>query len=221
MNDATWNYLAQLVVALRQYGVRGTRIGEHVTEIAQHLDDSSADPVAELGPPAELAARLAEDERLIPVWMRSFLVRLTAMTVAMIGAAIVVPAVTRGSGPVSVTIGMVLSAVGLGLLIVTLPRLFVGRLDGRTVWSAVSWPVVICWLVGSAVITTAGGADLVIVEWSRQVAIVVAVGCFGIGLWIAAMVDSPVRFPSHARHLDRLRRGFLAGSHAPRVPSGH
>lgn len=66
MTDATWHYLAQLVVALRQYGVRGARIGDHVAEIAQHLDDSDTDPVAEFGTPGELAAQLAEDERRIP-----------------------------------------------------------------------------------------------------------------------------------------------------------
>ena len=221
MTDATWIYLTQLVVALRQYGVRGTLIGEHVAEIAQHLDDSNADPFAELGPPADLAARLAEDEHRIPAWMRSFLGRLTSMTLATLGAAIAVPAVARGSGPVSVTVGMILSAVGFGLLIVTLQRLLVGRLDGRRAWSAVSWPVVVCWLVGSAVVTSVGGADHVIIEWSRPFALAVGVGCFGIGIGIAAVVDSPVRFPPHARHLDRLRRGFLAGSHAPRVPSDH
>lgn len=221
MNDATWTYLAQLVMAMRQYGVRGSRIGEHVAEIAQHLEDSNGDPVTELGPPAELAARLAEDERRIPVWMRSFLVRLGSMTVAMIGAAIIVPAVTRASGQVSVTVGMILSAVGFGLLIVTLSRLLIGRLDGRTALSAVSWPVVVCWLVGSALITTAGGADHVIIEWSRPVAVAVAVVLFCVGIGIAARVDSPVRFPPHARHLNRLRRGFLAGNHAPKVPSAH
>lgn len=221
MNDATWNYLTQLVIALRQYGVRGTRIGEHVAEIAQHLDDSNADPVAELGPPAELAARLADDERRIPAWMRSFLVRLASMSVAIIGAAIVVPALAGGSGPVSVTVGMILTAVGFGLLIVTLQRLLVGRLDGRNAWSAVSWPVVVCWLAGSAVIATVGGADHEIIEWSRPVALIVAGGCLGIGLVIAAIVDSPVRFPPHARHLNRLRRGFLAGSHAPEPPFDH
>jgi hypothetical protein len=62
--------------------VRGARIGDHVAEIAQHLDDSDADPVAEFGMPGELAARLAEDEERIPAWMRSFLVRLATTSLA-------------------------------------------------------------------------------------------------------------------------------------------
>jgi hypothetical protein len=115
---------------------------------------------------------------------------------------------------------MILSAVGLGLLIVTLSRLLVGGLDGLSPWSAVQWPVIVCWLVGSAVVTSAGGAGLVIVVWSRPVALVVAVALVGTGIGIGSLVDSPVRFPAHARHLDRLGRGILAGSRAPAAPGG-
>ncbi len=220
MTDATWHYLAQLVVALRQYGVRGARIGDHVAEVAQHLDDSDADPVAEFGTPGELAARLAEDERLVPAWMRSLLVRLTTTTLAMAGVAIGMSALTGDGDGASVTLGDVVGSVGLGLLIVTLTRLFADRLDGRTAWSVVRWPIVGVWLGGSVLITTVGATDHVIAEWSRSNALIVAVVMVGVGIGSAALADSPVRFPPHARHLDRLRRGFLAG-HAPKVPAGH
>lgn len=220
MTDATWNYLAQLVVALRQYGVRGARIGDHVAEIAQHLDDSDADPIAELGTPGELAARLAEDERRIPAWMRSFLVRLATMTLAMVGVAIAMSALTGDAGRASVTLGSIMGAAGLGLLIVTLSRLFVDRLDGRSAWSVVRWPVVAVWLGGSVLVTLAGAADHVIAEWSRSTALIVAVVLLGVGIVFAALADSPIRFPPHAKHLDRLRRGFLAG-HAPTAPASH
>jgi hypothetical protein len=218
MTDITWRYLAQLVVALRQYGVRGARIGDHVAEIAQHLDDSDADPVAEFGPPGELAARLAADEHLVPAWMRSFLVRLATMTVAMVGAGIAMSALTRGADRASVTLGNVMWAAGLGLLIVTLSRLSVGRLDGRTVRSAMTWPVVVVWLVGSIAISFVGAADHVVVEWSRPTALIVAVVLVVAGVGSAFIADSPIRFPPHAKHLDRLRRGFFAG-HPPKVPA--
>ena len=218
MSETTWHYLAQLVVALRQYGVRGARIGDHVAEIAQHLDDSDADPVAEFGTPGELAARLAADENRIPAWMRSFMVRLATMTVAMAGVAIGMSAFAGDSEGASVTIGGIMGAVGLGLLIVTLSRLLVDRLDGRSAWPAVRWPVVGVWLIGSVVVATAGAADHVVVDWPRPAALLAGVLLFGIGSGSAALADSPVRFPPHAKHLDRLRRGFLAGR-PPAVPA--
>ncbi len=218
MTDATWHYLAQLVVALRQYGVRGDRIGDHVAELADHLADSDADPVAEFGTPGELAARLAEDERRIPGWMRSFLVRLVAMTLAMAGVAIAMSALTGDTERASVTLGGIAGAVGLGLLIVTLSRIFADRLDGRSAWSVVRWPIVAAWLGGSVLVSIVGAADHIVAEWSRPTALIVAMALLGVGIGFAALADSPVRFPPHARHLDRLRRGFLAG-HAPNVPA--
>ncbi|MEO6570249.1 MAG: hypothetical protein ABIO83_01750 [Ilumatobacteraceae bacterium] len=219
MTDATWRYLAQLVVALRQYGVRGTRIGDHVAEIAQHLDDSDADPTVEFGAPGELAARLAEDERRIPPWMRSFLVRLATMTLAMAGVAIAMSAIISATGRASVTLGGIVGAVGMGVLIVTLSRLVTDRLDGHSAWSAVRWRVVVVWLAGSALVSIAGAADRVVAEWTRSSALIGGVLLVAAGIGLAALADSPVRFPPHAQHLDRLRRGFLAG-HAPTVPTG-
>ncbi len=220
MTDATWRYLAQLVIALRQYGVRGARIGDHVAEIAQHLEESGADPVAEFGTPGELAARLAEDEQRIPAWMRSFVVRLATMSLAMAGVAIGMSAFTGDGERASITLGGITGAVGLGLMILTLSRLFADGLDGRSAWSVVRRPVVAVWLGGSVLVSIVGAADYVIAEWLRPNALVVAVLLVVIGIGFAALADSPVRFPAHAKHLDRLRRGLLAG-HAPAVPSRH
>ena len=113
-----------------------------------------------------------------------------------------------------------MGAVGLGLLIVTLSRLLVDRLDGRSAWSAVRWPIVVVWFGGSVLVSIVGAADNVIAEWSRSNALIAAVLLLGFGLGSAALADSPIRFPPHAGHLDRLRRGFLAG-HAPTPPPSH
>jgi hypothetical protein len=51
MTRDQWRYVAQLTRALRVENVDGTHIGEFVTEVASHLDETGADPVTEFGRP--------------------------------------------------------------------------------------------------------------------------------------------------------------------------
>ena len=123
------------------------------------------------------------------------MVRLATMTVAMAGVAIGMSAFAGDSEGASVTIGGIMGAVGLGLLIVTLSRLLVDRLDGRSAWPAVRWPVVGVWLIGSVVVATAGAADHVVVDWPRPAALLAGVLLFG------SEVDRP---PSRTHLSDSL-----------------
>jgi cobalamin synthase len=172
--------------------------------------------VAEFGRPAELAARLAGDERLIPAWMRSLGAgRLATMVLVMLGAVLLV-AVVAGERPVVITVGQVCWALLFATMIVTLLRLAINRLDGRSVASAITWPVLVVWLAGSALLATLAGIDRVLLEVPTWVAIIVAVTLVVPGLALARAMDSPIRFPPGAEHLAPLKRGVLAG----RAPAG-
>jgi hypothetical protein len=215
MTPESWMYLGQVMVALREYGVPGRRIGDHIAELSAHLEESGADPVVEFGRPAELAARLAGDERIIPGWMRSLGARLAGMVLVMLGAVLVVP-VVAGESPVAVTVGQVCWALMFAAMVGTISRLAINRLDGRRLSSAIEWPVLVVWLSGSALLATLAGIDRVVLELPTWAAITGAVALVGSGISLAWLLDSPIRFPPGAEHLARLKRGVLAG----RAPTG-
>ncbi len=215
MTSESWMYLGQVMAAMREYGVPGRRIGDHIAELSAHLEESGADPVVEFGRPAELAERLAGDERLVPAWMRSLGARLVGMVPVVLGAVLLVP-VLAGESPVAVTVGQVCWALLFAVMIVSLSRLAIGRLDGRSLASAIEWPVVAVWLGGSALLATLAGIDRVVLELPTWAAITGAVTLVGSGLSLAWVMDSPIRFPPGAEHLARLKRGFLAG----KAPTG-
>jgi hypothetical protein len=212
MTPENWTYLSQLVRAMRQCGIRGERIGERVAEIADHLEESGADPVAEFGRPIELAERLAVDEKLLPVWARSLVVQLAGMSLAMIGAAVGTPAFFSPA-PVTVELGQVLWAVVFGALIMVVGWLGVRHLDGKSWESGFAWwwfPVIILgvWVGQKLQI----GLHVALFTATRAVAATVGIVFAAVGLSIASMYSSRVRFPPGAEYLKPLRRGPFSGS---------
>lgn len=210
MRPESWMYLGQVMAALREDGVPGRRIGDHIAEMSAHLEESGADPVAEFGRPAELAARLADDERCAPAWMRSLAARLAGMVPAVLGAVLLVP-VLAGERPVAITVGQVCWALVFAAMVGTMSRLAINRLDGRSLTSAIDWPVLVVWLGGSALLATLAGIDRVLLEVPTWLAVIGAVTLLGAGLSLARAMDSPIRFPRGAEHLNPLKRGVLAG----------
>lgn len=210
MTPESWMYLGQVMAALREYGVPGRRIGDHIAELSAHLEESGADPVAEFGRPAELAARLAGDERLVPAWMRSLAARLATMVPVVLGAMLLVD-VVMGDRPVTVTVGQVCWALLFAAMVGTISHLAINRLDGRSLASAIEWPVLVVWLGGSALTATLAGIDRVLLEVPTWLAIIGAVTLATPTLALARAMDSPIRFPPGAEHLAPLKRGVLAG----------
>lgn len=210
MTSESWAYLGQLLAALRRYGVDGRRIGDHVAEMAAHLEESSGDPVVEFGPPAELAMRLAADGSGLPVWVRSLLVRAVTMVVATFGATVAIEAFMSGD-PTSITVGQLGWAVGFACLVAGLGHLGTRRLDGRSFASAVTVDVIAVWAVGAVMVTVIRGSDRVLLEAARLPTITVGVTLVVVGLLAARLVDSPVRFPDGFEYLAPLRRGVFAG----------
>lgn len=210
MTSESWAYLGQLLTALRRYGVDGRRIGDHVAEMAAHLEEAKGDPVAEFGPPAELAERLAADGSVVPVWVRSLLLRTVTMVVAVVGAIVATEAFLSGD-PASITAGQMGWAVGFACLVAGLGHLSTRRLDGRSFASAITIDVVAVWATGSIAVALLNTWDRVLVTAPRLPTIVAGLTLMAVGLLAARLVDSPVRFPAGFEHLAPLRRGVFAG----------
>lgn len=216
MNQQEWVYLAQLTVALQQEGVEGSRAGEFVAEIDTHLMESEVDPVAEFGTPFELAEELASRPgSRRPGWLPPMgAIWLLGLVAAVLGAA-AVDAVMLGWGDRGIPL-RAFGVVSVGSFyagVVGLKYASTRRLDGRT-WSAVAGPRALLIIVAiAAAVTTlsslAGERVIAYVPtaqfWSAGGAI------FFLILAAIARRNNPVRFPPHAQHLNRLKRGWLAG----------
>jgi hypothetical protein len=215
MNPNNWVYLGQLLRALQNEGMDGRRIGELVAEIDTHLAESGVDPVEEFGTPGQLASELAERPGsrrpgwVPPLWVA----HLTAGLLLLL----LLPLLTPGewsdtSIPVAAhTVAfVVILYVGIFWLGYQANR----RVDGRR-WVSFLQARMLFWLFVVAVITTlAVNASGQRVLWEAPkvpyligAALVIPVLVVAIARW-----QSPVRFPANARHLDRLRRGPLAGT---------
>ena len=221
MNQQSWVYLGQLSRALQQEGVDGTRAGEFVAEIDSHLVETGADPIDEFGPPFELAAELARRPGsrrpgwLPPIW---------AMWVFGLLVAVVLVAVVDATMSGWDDTGVPIKARGIAYIAVFYPAVMVfsyastRRLTGRT-WTALTGGRAALVILGIAIATTTAATiagDRVIARVPVPVfwGVVAAVGPVLVFLLIKR--NNPIRFPDHADHLRRLKRGPFAG----RPPSG-
>ena len=216
MNQQSWVYLAQLSRALQMEGVDGARAGEFVAEIDSHLAETKADPIEEFGSPFELAAELARRPGsrrpgwLPPIW---------AMWVVGLVLALVLVAVVDAIMVGWNDAGVPIRAAGIFALAVFYPATMVfsyastRRLSGRA-WTALTGGRAALVILSIAIITTTAGAmagEQVIarvpvpVFWG-VVAVVVPILVF-----LIIKRNNPIRFPDHARHLRRLKRGPFAG----------
>jgi chromate transport protein ChrA len=91
MTDAAHQYFRQLAVRLRHAGIDGHSIGDLIAELAEHLDDTHADPVDEFGPVPEFAGRLIAERRVGQlVWWRRVALPTLGVILATIGAAVLI-----------------------------------------------------------------------------------------------------------------------------------
>jgi hypothetical protein len=209
--------LAQLTRALQVEGVEGRRAGEFVAEVDSHLAETGADPVDEFGPPFALAAEMAQRPgSRRPGWIPPLTVVWLLALVLGVVLVVAADAVTRGwdDGGIPVRlaaivwIGVVMGA-GMGWGYVATQRL-----DGRT-WAPLTGgravlAAVAIGLVATTLLQLAGErvlARLPVAPFWWVAAVVVPLG-FG----IIIRRNNPVRFPPHAQHLRRLKRGLLAGT---------
>jgi hypothetical protein len=217
MNQATWTYLAQLTRALRVEGVEGRSAGEFVAEVESHLAETGADPIAEFGAPFELAAEVARRPGahrpgwVPPLWWAWVLgLVATAVLVAAVEAVFLgwddrgVPVRARGL----LWVGGVYGASTVAGYLAT------RRLDGRS-WRALFGLRFFLVVVGIAFATTT------LATMARDTVVTrIPVGPFWVGaaivvpalLAVVAGRNNAARFPSHARHLRRLKWGPLAGA---------
>jgi hypothetical protein len=217
MNQASWTYLAQLTRALQLEGVDGRRAGDFVAEVDGHLAETGVDPVDEFGPPFVLAAELAQRPgSRRPGWVPP----LTAvwLLALIVGVVLVVAsdAVMRGwdDRGIPVRLGAIVwvgVVMGVGM---AWGYVATQRLDGRT-WAP---------LTGGRAIVVAIGIGVVTTTLSQLVGDRVLGRVPVAGFWWAVVIvvplllaviirrNNPVRFPAHAEHLRRLKRGLLAGS---------
>ena len=221
MNDATWTYLAQLTRALQMEGVEGRRAGEFVAEIDSHLAETGADPVEELGTPYDLAAELARRPGVRrpgwvpPLWL-AWVLAIPAAGIAVVA----IDAVMTGweDGRIPIRAGGVVWVIGLMVASLGFGYFATRRLDGRT-WQALTGGRAALSILAIAVVVTT-------VQQSAGDRIMATVPATA--FWVAAAIvlpllvvllirrNNPVRFPDHAAHLRRLKRGILAGRPATR-----
>lgn len=216
MNQQSWTYLSQLSRALQQEGVEGARAGEFVAEVDSHLAETGADPVEEFGPPFELAAELARRPgSRRPGWLPPIWAMWLAGLVLSLALVVVVDAVMAGWDGAGVPI----RARGILYIGVFYPAVMVlsyastRLLSGRTWNDLVDGRVVIAVLTIAIATTTVSmiAGDRIIahvpgpVFWGVVATVVPAL------VFLVVKRNNTIRFPDHASHLRRLKRGPLAG----------
>ncbi len=216
MNQESWVYLAQLTRALQQEGVDGARAGEFVAEIDSHLAETEADPIDEFGTPFELAAELARRPgSLRPGWLPP----IWAMWIVGLVVALVLIAVLEAFTVDWDDTGVPINARGVAYIAVFYPAVmvfsYVGTrgLTGRT-WTALTGSRALLVLVGIGVATATAST----IAGDRVIARVPVSVFWGVTALVGPIIvfllikwSNPIRFPDHAKHLRRLKRGPFAG----------
>jgi hypothetical protein len=216
VNEASWIYLGQLTRALQQEGVAGARAGEFVAEIDSHLAETGADPVDEFGPPFELAAELARRPgSRRPGWIPPMWAMWIVGLLAALMLVVLVDTIETGMADSTVTV----KAAGLAWIAVFYPAVMAfsyastRRLSGRR-WTALTGGGAALFIVGTALATVTAEAiagDRVVARvpatlfWAVVAVVVPFVG------YVLVKRNNPIRFPDHAKHLDRLKWGPFAG----------
>ena len=221
MNQASWTYLGQLTRALQQEGVEGHHAGEFVAEIDSHLAESGADPVAEFGPPSELAAELARRPGarrpgwVPPLWSLWLLLIPATMIAAVAFEAL---AFGRDDGRIAISAEGVLYPAILMPAAMWYGYLATRRLDGRS-WAPVTGLTSALVALGIAIVTTTTAqmtANRVIATVPATVFWATAAVILPLLIAVYAWRNNPIRFPDHARYLKRLRWAPLFGQRVPR-----
>lgn len=221
MNQTNWTYLAQLARALQMEGVEGHRSGEFIAEIDSHLAETGVDPVEEFGTPYELAAELAvRPGARRPGWVPPLWLMWLLSAVASMIAVVAVDAVMLGweDGQVPIRArGIVWIAVFMASSL-SFGYFATRRLDGRS-WRPLNGGGAALIIFGIAVVVTTASqmvGDRVIATVPAVAFWVTAAIALPLLIVVIARRNNPIRFPAHAAHLRRLRRGIFAG----RPPSG-
>ena len=205
MPSAHEQYLRQLMRSLEAAGLSGRRIGGLTAEIAAHLADTDADPVEELGTPAELAKSLAADEHQVPLWLRSLPTRVVAMTMIMVAMDFVLAALLDRP----VTSGSLSQATGIGALTLIFRRVAGVRLDGRSMWSAITPTTIAVLLGGAAIISTAAMTSTTLASPNPIEASIVGVPLAAGGVALLWASEGRIQFPAGSEYLKRLARPSL------------
>ncbi len=216
MNPQSWTYLSQLSRALQQEGVDGARAGEFVAEVDSHLAETGADPIEEFGPPFELAVELARRPgSRKPGWLPPIWAMWLAGLVLSLALVVVVDAVLAGWDDTGVPI----RARGIFYIGVFYPGVVVINYASTRLLSGRSWTDLVdgriaLAVLGIAIATTTAAA----IAGDREIARVpvtvfsgVVVAVIPALLFVMIKRNNTIRFPDHARHLRRLKRGPLAG----------
>jgi hypothetical protein len=209
-----WIYLGQLVRVLQEEGVAGRKIGEMVAEIEQHLSESGADPVAEFGAPAELGHDLADrpgSKRrgwIPPTWADQL--------AQAAGLVVLLPLLTPWewtNSRVPMLAGVVLYVLIFSVGVLWIRRASSRRLDGRT-WEAITGWRFALMILGLALVVTSVvnvAGDGVLFSLPRTQYLVGVALLVPVLLLLIVRSRNPIRFPEHAQHLNRLKRGPFAG----------
>ncbi len=223
MNQQSWTYLSQLTRALQNEGVDGARAGEFVAEVDSHLAETGADPVEEFGRPFELAAELARRPgSRRPGWLPPIWAMWLAGLVLSLALVVVIDAVMVGWDGAGVPI----RARGIFYIGVFFPAMMVLNyastrlLTGRT-WNDLVDGRVLLAILGIAIATTTASTiagDRVIARVPAPVFWCVAIEVVAVFGYIVVKRNNTIRFPDHASHLRRLRRGPLAGRPPAEAP---
>jgi hypothetical protein len=202
MTEEQAHYLRQLIRSLESAGIPGRRIGDLTAEIAAHLADAQTDPLAEFGTPSELADSLADDERGLPKWLRSLPARLAGVTLIMAAADVILAGILNRN----VTAGSLGRAIGIGVLTIALRHGMGRRLDGRSMWSAVTPSTIAVAFGGAALLALPTPIDVVIGSPSPVMALGIAAPLAAAGILVLWLAEGRIRFPEGSEHLESLLR---------------
>jgi hypothetical protein len=190
-------------------GVSGSRIGEIVAELDEHVAMAGTDPVEELGPVGELSEALAE-----AVADRIPLLSLVASTLMGITVALsIVSAValfTRSSsGEAVIDLGMVaylaVFTAGIGLL-----RMYGSkRIVGKSRIEMPALKVFLPFLIIVGVTSAATQSWDLAIPTGAAVAVLVVSGSIAVALVVWSMRRSRIVVPGRVGHLRRLEWGVF------------
>ncbi len=215
MLKQNWVYLGQLVRALQLEAVDGRRIGEMVAEIEQHLADSGADPVDEFGPPPMLARELADRPgSRRPGWVPPlWLTQLGSFVLLLLAMPLVAPYEWQ-AGTIPYTRGALSYAIVFYLGVFWIGYAANRKLDGRS-WRALTGGRFFLAILALAAVVTLlldVGNESTLLALPKIPYLLFCALAIPALLFVMIRKGNPVRFPEHAQHLNRLKRGPLAGA---------